>query len=524
MAAYADISNYGAVDTTSSTPTTTELNANRDALQAAITFVINNGGGTVNLPHGGQFPMSKNSGSGATSLYSAVIDGKGEGVPLTILGNGATLRQSGPGAGTNGDWYGIKIQNSANVTFDNGCSSQRDVSSSGEQTHMFQVGDGTTDASRVTWNKWKFTEGYNGDGVRLIGGTTGEAKEIDFDSCLFDGCDRSGIVVQRGVRRVRVTNCTFKNTDDQDIDFEPSSDGFVGEVNLIGNDFHRHSTATPTAITLSGYGGTYASRNNVVAFNRIFGGCLSAGNCHDTQIFGNWIEFDRSASTESLLYFFRRGDNLKIFNNTFTRGANCGANPVIYIAQNNSYAPEDIWISGNKIVQNVNANAIELEGVRRWVVNNNRIDLNFSTANTFYGVKSRALFQSISGVFSNNVIKATNAKSKAAVWFAPYSDTNIVDYAECTNNTVINSQYEADYGTSGITRYGTLPLHCNNTADSTVARFTGISAVRTGAASFLSSASPNGVITGRRGDICQRTDTAGMWYCSADGTTWGQWH
>lgn len=522
MAAYADITNHGAVESTSSSPSSAILDANRDAWQAAIDLVMANGGGIVHAPPGATFPMSKRTGTGAQSLSSVRIDGKGAGIKLLIDAPATVIRQSGAGSGSSGDWYGFDIRNSAEVTFRGGKSSQRDVSSSGEQTHMFSIGDGTTDVNKVKFQDWDFVEGVGGDGIRCVGGTSGEVSLLTVLDCTFDGCDRSGISVQRGVRKVTVLGSRFKNTGDQDIDFEPTSDGFIGEFNIQGNDFIRSAGSTNNAVTLSGYGGTYYSDKNRFIGNFLDGGCINSGNLYNTIIANNYIAVDKGA--DPLIYLFRRGQGVKILHNHLIRGVNASAGQVIYVTQNNSYAPERVLIQGNTIEQNTLHNGVELEGVRHWKFLDNNLDVNLGTANTYYGVKSRALFQSISGEFRGNTVRGINAALKAAVMFSPYSDTNIVDYAECTNNTILNSQYEADYGTSGITRYGTLPFHCNNTASNTVARFTGISAVRTGAASFLSSASPNGVITGRRGDICQRTDTAGMWYCSADGTTWGQWH
>ena len=69
----------------------------------------------------------------------------------------------------------------------------------------------------------------DGDGVAIapLAGAFGggeEASVVDIVGCKFLECHRSGVRNQRSAEFVRIHDCLFAGTKDQDIDFEPTGD------------------------------------------------------------------------------------------------------------------------------------------------------------------------------------------------------------------------------------------------------------------------------------------------------------
>lgn len=167
----------------------------------------------------------------------------------------------------------------------------------GQHTHTIQVGGMNTGGSahRVRILDCTMTD-MDGDGVALAAlagafGAGDEVSVVDIIGCKFLDCRRSGISNQRSGEFVRIHNCLFEGTTDQDIDFEPTGAELASgprRYSIMENTVIHSSAAA--AITLSGVSGDIPAKDNIFAYNHIYGGRVGMVDTQHVQIIGNDIE------------------------------------------------------------------------------------------------------------------------------------------------------------------------------------------------------------------------------------------
>ena len=215
-------------------------------------------------------------------------------------GDGSRIRMLGSGMG--GSWNMIMIGgNCVDVTVRNlyldGDRSNLTELDPGQHTHTIQVGgmDAGGSARRVRILDCTMTD-MDGDGVAIAAlegpfGGGNDVSVVDMIGCRFLNCGRSGVSNQRSAEFVKIHQCLFEGTSDQDIDFEPTGAELGSgprRYSIIGNTMVRSGTAA--SVTLSGVGGDIPARDNIFAFNQIYGGRVGMLDTEHVLIVGNYVE------------------------------------------------------------------------------------------------------------------------------------------------------------------------------------------------------------------------------------------
>lgn len=510
----------GVINYAGVSPPQATLDQNRLAIQAAIDFVVANGGGTVYCPPGMSIPFSKK----PATTYGINVQNA---APIRFLGNGSTWRMAGDAGGVAADFYGFYLRGAGGHVFEGVRFSQRDVTNFGEQTHMVQVGDaGTSQIEDVDFYGCQFMEGRGGDGIRLLAGAL-EVRRINVVGCRFDDCDRSGISVQRGTRKVNVQSCIFRNTGDQDIDFESTADGFIGEFTVIGNTMERApGNAVAVAVSLGGYGGVYSSERNIFAYNRIVGGGINSGNINRAWIVGNELYLDQGGAADPVIKLYRRVNDVWIQGNRIYRGPNAfGTAAAVQVTQNNGFNPIGVKILDNVIEQGGVGNVIDLDSVQEFDVRGNRIRWRSAApADTYCGVWARSVTAAISGIVANNRIEAdvqsddvtAATRLLTAVFLSPSGVGQIGDVS-VIGNVVKNALSVVDLSATQAQLVSGLPVISGNTPISVtteVANYLGAYAIAGnpgGVCDLVGHGSPAGAVPAAAGSRYLRRDLASPW-------------
>ena len=221
---------------------------------------------------------------------------------FVLLGEGDASRIRLLGSGFGGSWNMIMVGgNCVDVTIRNlyldGDRSHLTELDPGQHTHTIQVG-GTKSggsAQRVRILDCTMTD-MDGDGVAIaaLSGAFGggdDVSAVDIIGCKFLNCGRSGVSNQRSAELVRIHQCHFEGTGDQDIDFEPTGaelDTGPRRYSIMGNTMiHSGGTAS---VTLSGVGGDIPARDNIFAYNQVYGGRVGMLDTENVLIVGNYVE------------------------------------------------------------------------------------------------------------------------------------------------------------------------------------------------------------------------------------------
>jgi hypothetical protein len=155
---YVDVtaSPYSAVAT--ETPDSTTMEATRVAFQAAIDAVQAAGGGTIYVP-AGRYTYGRD----GVEIYALLVDGCSG---ITFRGDGpASIMSMGGDAGSyTSDLHGVKITDSAGITFEQLFFSAKHLTNYGEFTHKIQVGTTTTASENIRIINCDFGESAIGNG------------------------------------------------------------------------------------------------------------------------------------------------------------------------------------------------------------------------------------------------------------------------------------------------------------------------------------------------------------------------
>lgn len=429
---------------------------NRTGLQAAVTAAA--AYDELYFSTGGTYNFDKPAGS-----IGVDFSGKSN---ITLTLNGVRLNMSGDAGGTGATWRGIMLANCSGIRINGGTLSQSGVTNFGEQVHMVQVGDATAAVNDVVFNNVRFQQGSGGDGIRILGdGASNIVYGCLITGCQFLECDRSGISIQRGVLNLTINGCYFRNTGDQAIDSEPTSDGPMGYWSVVGNNIdHSGSTGPSVAVTIGGYGDASKSTQVVFVGNVIDDGVLYSGNLQNATIANNSIRAGARCTTgEGLIHLYRRITGTTIQGNTLWRQAAAASGAVIKITQNNGEDPYDFTVIGNTCHQEKEDKIIELDGCYQYQVQNNMLISDVATADVVEGIYSFSSTRIAQDyIISGNRMTNRNARANALVHCRPKITATAYNHGHgiIDNNYGINCNYGI-YGSQSAVNH-TLPTVSKN--------------------------------------------------------------
>ncbi len=261
-----------------------------------------------------------------------------------LVGDGSSSKIKMQGSGMSGSWSMILISGDAEDVeirdlWLDGNSSNLVNLDNGQHTHTLQIGGGNTlgYAKRVRVQNCTFTD-MDGDGIAFIAksapfGTGDDVSSVTIDHCSFIDCHRSGISNQRGLELIRITNCWFEGTSDQDIDFEPS--GTPGPRRYIIEGNHVIHTTDAACITLTGCGGADPSDQNIFRNNYVIGGTVGGYNMRSMLFQGNYI-ITGSGTHQSAVKFRGTLDGVRISENYIERASVTSSGTVLDLGSNDS--------------------------------------------------------------------------------------------------------------------------------------------------------------------------------------------
>ncbi|HRC58449.1 MAG TPA: hypothetical protein PKU97_21150 [Kofleriaceae bacterium] len=233
-------------------------------------------------------------------LASLVID-RG---PVTLRGAGQTTILRMTGDGRRGDWRGLELRAGAHdVVLEDLTIDSLGTFNTEEQTHLVQVSPG---ARKITFRRLQLGpmrradqavgHGSGGDCLRLLGEAAQPVEDVVIAGSSFVDCDRSGVSLQRGLRRITISRCRFRGTGDSPVDFEPTAPGPIEDVSLVELDIVRPAKAQGAwAVTIGGHGDDVATRITMTGCT-LRGGGVGMLNVGEVSIEGNDIEHGEGAA------------------------------------------------------------------------------------------------------------------------------------------------------------------------------------------------------------------------------------
>jgi hypothetical protein len=335
----------------------------RVAVRAAFA-AANSAGKGVYFPKG-TYLLSQDPTAGSTAFgtnCSIELQGYSN---MMIMGEGphSILKMKDPQPPSTGDNHLIRCRANSNITikdltldgnFPVGTSS----TSWEEHTNLLEIGQGgtstTTGVANITVTNCTFRN-VRGDGIRLLGeygvGLGDDIRMINITNNRFLGCHRSGICVQRGTYFCNISGNLFRDTNDQDIDFEPTSSAGNLYFTITNNVMYRSAQAGVISVTLTGSGASAGQRHerSVFSNNVIHNGMINALNIKALDITGNRVYLDECDTADPAIQLFKGCDDIRISGNWISRTAALEANAAacIDIAWADSVSPRGILIEGN---------------------------------------------------------------------------------------------------------------------------------------------------------------------------------
>jgi hypothetical protein len=315
---------------------------------------------------------------------SLVIDG-----PVTLRGEGASTILRMTGDGRQGDWRGIELRAGAHgVIFEDLAIDSLGTYNTEEQTHLVQLSPGV---SRVTFRRVQLGpmrhpgqsegEGSGGDCLRLVGEAHAMVEDVVVSRSLFVDCDRSGVSLQRGLRRIVISRSTIRGTGDSPIDFEPTAPGPIEDVVMAGLSISRGPRAQGSwGIAIGGYGQDVATRITV-ANNVLEGGGVGMLNVGQVLVAQNEIRHGTGAGPT--ISVRRRAEQVLIQDNVIVRPSGAPAAALIEAQHNNGFAPESLVLVENRMQQATSAPVISTYSVARLEVRGNLIEYDGPDARQF---------------------------------------------------------------------------------------------------------------------------------------------
>jgi hypothetical protein len=349
---------------------------------------------------------------------------------VTLMGFGKSSVIRLLTSATASDWHLLRVdQDATNVTI-------RDLALNGkfpvgspisgltEQTHLIRLGGGNQidqGCSSIRIYNVHFSE-VRGDGIQCVGANNGlggrfRVQDVIVENCTFDACHRSGISIQRECHNFTIRSCTFHNTNDQDIDFEPTGNGTNGGFDIDGNLLDRTLLPTrigTTSVSLVGIGAaTERLLQSSFRNNRIIGGFLFGFNVTGLDITGNTFDFVAGQEATAVIRFFRGCADINISGNKVYRRFNGvggdgvrhdPGSPCIDIGENNSVKPTGITVTNNHFhTWYGDGMAVSFESANDVTCANNHVYRHASTSNLGAGIAHRTSISSSAGsIISGN--------------------------------------------------------------------------------------------------------------------------
>ena len=279
----------------------------------------------------------------------------------------------------------------------------------GGQTHMVQVED--SDGSRLSHLLLGPGSVGAGDCIRLLGNTNALAH-LQVTNVFTSGCYRSGISVQHGVVSATVSDSVFLATHGQGVDYEPTSAGPV-LITWTGNVM----AGSGLALTMSDKG-----ENGSVFKGNLILGNVQAVRATNVLFEGNTVLGDTSYVGPTF-QVVGGSTGLRLIGNYLSRPAGAPASYVVQLMGQSSLYPSHALISGNRLVQNTQSQAIQTEGLTYALISEN--DITMVAWATGWAVSCRSIGVACDAlVIANNLVSSASTTS-AAFEVAGYSTNSV---------------------------------------------------------------------------------------------------
>jgi hypothetical protein len=305
---------------------------------------------------------------------------------ITITGGPLEIRGAGPktvlrmtGDGGRGDWRALQLDKARDVVLRDFAVDGLDATNTEEQTHLIEIGPGSRRVrlSNLTLGPMRrpdqnVGDGIGGDCIRLLGNPGAEVTDVVIERSHLTDCDRSGITLQRALRRVKVTDVTIRGVGDTPVDFEPTGAGKIEDVTFSRLTIQRPPDAQGAwAMTIGGVGADLARR--ITVQDSTLDGGIGMLNVADVTIQRNEIVHSAPGDRPTINVMWR-GANVRILRNRISRTRQAGAGPVIRATHNNAHAPRGLVIEHNTLRQETQAATIAAISLDGLTVRGNRIE------------------------------------------------------------------------------------------------------------------------------------------------------
>lgn len=336
-------------------------------IQACIDAIATDGGGVLYFPPGTYDVKRATTAACATQSCSLNITGVDN---MTIRGDGpiSVVRKIGAGAGSGSDWWMWRGGDNENLsvhdlTIDGNAQGITDV---GEQTHEFNFHiTGVGSATRVRFDRMYFHDSA-GDCIRTVGNHVGDvAEEFIVANSWFDECKRGAIGVQRGVRHYVITGNVMIGGTDQQIDFEPSSNGPVERFTISNNVI---AGTGSTAVALAGSSFDVHEQSTFTG-NFVLGRVFMFQNAN--LVVSNNVMMTLSGNSDPAVDFRKTQDGVVVSGNVIVRGSLAAAGPALRVTHHNSGFAQAVLVTGNRILQQTNSTGITVISAERAAVSDN---------------------------------------------------------------------------------------------------------------------------------------------------------
>lgn len=300
--------------------------------------------------------------------------------PVTLRGAGAATVLRMTGDGRKGDWRGLELRGGArDVVIEELTIDSLGTFNTEEQTHLIQLSAGVRKVvlrevhlGPMRRPEQKIGEGSGGDCVRLLGEGDRMIEDVVIRDSTFVDCDRSGVSLQRGLRRISITRSSFRGTGDAAVDFEPTAPGPIERVTLSELEIEQAAGSQASwAMTIGGHGESVATGVNVTDC-KLRGGGIGLLNVGEVLVLGNEITHGSSAAATIALR--RRAGLVRLERNVIVRPAAAPPGALIEAQHNNGLTPTALRISGNHLRQETAAPLVSTTSLAELEVSKNLLE------------------------------------------------------------------------------------------------------------------------------------------------------
>jgi hypothetical protein len=252
------------------------------------------------------------------------------------------------------DWHGIALGNHAiihRLKLDTA-----NLVNTEQQTHAIQGTGPLTGplVENVTFNH-PIRGLPGGDCIQLVGRADGLITNPIIRNNNFAACDRSSIGMHSGVHGGQISNNSFPDTGDQDIDGEGTGDLDGVEIGP-GNSFavgpHAHSSL---ALHLDG------ARNMHIHDNTFNGRGLLLFNCSQCEVDHDTITQVMPGSTA--LQIEKDSAGVQVHDEHIRRAASAGAGSALRVVPHGSGTPRTVAVTSSQIIQETAGSVVEAFGI-----------------------------------------------------------------------------------------------------------------------------------------------------------------